>query len=284
MRIDQTMDSDRQLRIAQMNLFLRSLAIASLSVLLAGVPAETRADSELPVCSAWVPAAGRHGPVGAESPLGVNECPAGQVFMSELIPAGHPADPALLLVTGVCCPYPPDALTNERVRAAVACPPNYVVTGAYDKQKGDGLEGDLLCTRINTDLYELSPPHQAVYITERGGESGPWNSVLRQFGRDFVGSSLKWTSIPPALRYGLARVGTDRWNYEFCTGFPWGSALTGKTFGRGCSYTHSSLLRRTGGAAEARSVTTYPDCLAVSQFLAPELSCIRQGGSSDTPP
>ena len=233
-------------------------------------------DVPIPPCSGYIPEIKLHTVVGSESPYQIRECPAGQVMLGERIPAGHPGDPEKLELSGVCCPYPSNALTTEKVRASVSCPANYVVTGAMPLAED---KRDLICTKINTETYRLSPPSPSVYITERGGEDGPWNSVLRLFGREFTGRSFGWASIPPALRFGLPRVASDKWDYEFCTGYPWGAALTGKTFGRGCSYEHSVLTER----SSTRPAKVYSDCLAIDSFIGADPKCIqRQIDRSDT--
>lgn len=250
---------------------IRTFAMLGCSLLM--VPGIGVAEQSV-VCSGWLPAVNTHGVVGAESPLHIQECPPGEVLLSERTPAGHPATPRKLAVTGACCPYPPDALTSETVRAAVQCPANHVVTGAIHPGNG---EADLLCRKINTARYRLGPARPAVLITERGGEEGAWNSFLQLFDRGYTGSARAWTALPPALRYGLARVATDRWDFEFCTGYPWGSALTGKTLGRGCSFEHRELLRADGTAEKV-----FPDCLAIGSLLRAYPECIQ--ALSDTAP
>lgn len=261
-----------------MSLRPRQFHLRLICLALVGAPNTVLSEPLAPVvsvCSGWLPSVEAHGLVGAESPLKVNECPSGQVMMSERIPASYGGAPRHLAVTGACCAYPNDALTDQRVRASVQCPPNHVVTGAYLPQRGSVLSADLVCTRINTERYELAAPRPAVHITERGGEAGPWNRVLNLFDRGFKGSSFLWTGVPLALRYGLARMSTERWHYEFCTGFPWGSALTGKTLGRGCSFQHKALLRRASTDPTDKPVKVYPDCLAIGSLQSREPECIR---------
>lgn len=229
------------------------------------------------ICTGWIPSAQAFGFVGDESSL--PQCPPGHVFMSELVPAGHPGDPRRLRVTGACCAYPPDALTESKVHESIECPPDHVVTGIVPQPEGDSsgtVVRQMICTKINTAKYRLGAPTPAIHVTELGSEKGVWNWVLSFFGVGYEGRTVSWTSMPAGIRYALGRKNQQSWDSAFCAGHPWGSALTGKSSGRGCSFQHKELLMidPSNRGAAPKPVKIYPDCLAVEPLLSPTPHCV----------
>ena len=172
-------------------------------------------------------------------------------------------------IMGSCCPMLPDALTDVTTYSDSGCPAGYVATGLRSVPAGPVKDGaaatswlhTLRCSKINTEKYTYAPATTLLLTGVPAFSLTGWMSSMRHGTRD---------QLPPSLRYGMGRTSRTLLEYDFCVGYPWGSAL--QEFGkRGCEGSRFyELVPRF--PAEVRE----PECRAVENPFSPLAHCIYE--------
>lgn len=164
---------------------------------------------------------------------------------------------------GWCCPLPAaDILMKAETEAPEACPDQHVAIGAISRNNGTDA---LICAGINTTRYALRAPRPGVYFGS--GLSMRWQG--RQVSR---------SALPPAIRYGIGRVLSERWDVDGCVGDPPGALFVGVAGGGSCAKTRFSVLEYVGlpdGPPRGTPVEMYPRCRAIDDPFDPRAGCVE---------
>lgn len=184
-------------------------------------------------------------------------CPAGYAFFG--------TD-----TVGPCCPLPSqDILSTEKVEVENSCPDNYVTTGAGAQTcTGNKCTRTMLCTKINTERYQLSDMKPALYWGD--GFNG-WQGAQH----------VAWQEIPAGIRYAMGRSDKNHWGPDGCVGYPWGSMLTKKDSGF-CSEMYFKQLQFSGiqgDPVKGTPVQMFAECDDVANvYEAKTHHCVKAAG------
>lgn len=168
----------------------------------------------------------------------------------------------------LCCPLPAkDILTDVHSESESICEDGYVVTGGVASYCETCVK-KLRCTKLNTARYQLGPPIAGAY----------WGSGLSMFPQF---SRLNKAAVPPALRFGLGRLGESYWDEDGCVPDRYGALLTSKSDGSCSSYIFRELQysgTQPGDPPAGTPVKVLPDCVSISSPFDRYPRCITEQG------
>ncbi len=231
------------------------------------------------VCTSLNPETGQWGDAQAwphREPF--NTCPRGYAIMSSAADAAIRRPARQITVMGACCELPPGALTGTSSWTEEACPDDAVVTGVRvgaGSASGDYnyLVKEIRCTTIERSRFRLGNEIPGLRVTEVS--SFP-SSLLVDLGLSRE-SQVPFSSVPPALRYGLARPEYFRWDEHACIALPWGSLLVAK-HGYECSMLSFRTLQYAGAPGDPPAgspVNLLADCDALDDIFSAQPKCLH---------
>ena len=187
--------------------------------------------------------------------------------------------PAGVKLEGDCCPLPaPDILTDRETFAISECPEGSIATGSSPFPRiytcttqaacdavVQSQQHYIRCTGINLDRYQLGPTGAGRY----------WGFGFSHRKDEAVVTSR--ARIPAAIRYGIGRLFTKRWDVDGCIGYPWGSLLTKKTNGSCDGFFFRELQFRglEGDPPSGTPVPMYPQCEGIKGQNTANPICIE---------
>lgn len=212
-------------------------------------------------------------------------CPDGYAFFSVDFPMGRPRPARNISLGGRCCPVPDGVLTNRHSYVAEQCPDNSVATGLRSErqvapcpgewgkcvEEWDRLEHTIRCTEIDSSRYQLGPPMQG-YIMG-------FNLRLEPSASE----TFHYTSrgrIPIGIRYGVTRTGRLGLDAGGFVGFPWGSLFSARHSKTDIRFRQLQYRGAAGDPLAGTPVRMFPDCLALSDPLDPNATCLSDAGTT----
>lgn len=252
--------------------------LALVSLVGAAARADDRGNAPLPprVCISFDPVTREWGRVGSFVTTWGGRCAPGFAFMAVIVPPGPQRDGSLIPVVGDCCPLPEGVLTGEEMEVDEECPEGWVGAGGRTEPHDESVSWYavrhyMLCRKIDSRRFILGPPTGGRMV----GTALELAPELLAKSRGVNTSVIHRSSIPPALRFGIARLSRWAWTDAACMGLPFGSLLTAKV-GATCDQQLFRELQYAGIAGDpprGTPVAVIPSCTSLADPLDPATDC-----------